>query len=130
MAGLSPVRQGWLMLVALLCVGAHGCASDPALVPVPMIADAGSDYKLSERRFQGIPGIARVPVGRLWATWYGGGDDEGPENYVMLATSADDGRTWSPIQHVIDPPGLVRTFDPGLWIDPQGRLWWFYMQSF
>lgn len=103
---------------------------DPALQPAAVTENPGSDYKLAERAFQGIPGLARAPAGRLWATWYGGGGDEGPENYVMLATSADDGRTWSQITRVIDPPGLLRTYDPGLWIDPQGRLWWFYMQSY
>lgn len=109
---------------------AQPAGGDPALQPVPAIAEPGSSYLLEQRLFQGIPGLARAPGGRLWATWYGGGADEGPDNYVMLATSADNGRTWSQIVRVIDPPGLVRAYDPGLWLDPQGRLWWFYMQSY
>ena len=115
---------------------AAGCATQPpappdsALQPAAVTPDPGNGYKLAERLFQGIPGLARAPGGRRWATWYGGGADEGPDNYVMLATSADDGRTWSPIVRAINPPGLLRTSDPGLWVDPSGRLWWFYMQSF
>jgi len=81
------------------------------------------------RLFQGIPGLARAPGGRLWATWYSGGTTEGPENFVALATSADAGETWSPIKLVIDPPGNVRAFDPCLWLDPTGRLWLFWAQS-
>jgi predicted neuraminidase len=111
--------------------GADAAANtDPALQAATVTVQPEANYKLAQRGFQGIPGLARTPGGRLWATWYGGGGDEGPENYVMLVTSADDGRTWSQILMVIDPPGLLRTSDPVLWIDPQGKLWWFYMQSY
>lgn len=81
------------------------------------------------RMFQGIPAIEAAP-GRLWAAWYGGGLTEDRENYVMLATSDDDGRTWSKPILAVDPdgPGPVRAFDPCLWIDPQGRLWLFWAQ--
>jgi predicted neuraminidase len=82
------------------------------------------------RRFQGIPGLARAPAGRLWAVWYAGGTGEGPENYVIGVSSDDDGNTWSGAKFVIDPPGDVRAYDPVPWVDPQGRLWIFYAQSF
>ena len=96
-------------------------AEDPGLQAAAVLEQPDANYKIAERGFQGIPGLARAPGGRLWATWYGGGGDEGPDNYVMLVTSRDNGRTWSQFQRVIDPPGLLRTFDPGLWIDPQGE---------
>lgn len=89
----------------------------------------GDEYADDTRLFQGIPGIGRAPNGRLWATWYAGGAGEGPENYVVLVTSADDGRTWSAARLVIDPEGDVRAFDPCLWRDPEGRLWLFWAQS-
>jgi predicted neuraminidase len=82
------------------------------------------------RQWQGIPGIERAANGRLWAMWYSGGETEGPENFVVLVTSDDDGQTWSPPRVVIDPPGLVRAYDPCPWIDPSGRLWLFWAQSF
>ena len=92
----------------------------------------GPEYADEGRRFQGIPGIERSPGGRLWATWYGGGVTEDRYNYVLLATSGDDGRTWSPVRTVIDPdgPGPVRASDPCLWHDPRGRLWWFWAQGY
>jgi len=105
-------------------------AEDSALRLVPAQENPGNGYKLTQRGFQGIPGLARAPGGRLWATWYGGGHTEGPDNYVMLATSVDDGRTWSPIVRVVDPEGPVRAFDSALWLDPRGRLWWFYHQAY
>ena len=40
----------------------------------------GPDYADSNRKFQGIPSIAAVSGGRLWATWYGGGEGESLDN--------------------------------------------------
>ena len=102
---------------------------DPACEPAPVITDPGAEYGDDKRFFQGIPGVERAANGRLWATWYSGGPGEGPENYVVLVTSDDDGETWSPFRLVIDPPGEVRAFDPCLWHDPDGRLWLFWAQS-
>ena len=107
----------------------NAAQEEPALAPPPVIAPPGPQYADDARVFQGIPGIERAANGRLWATWYGGGPGEGPENYCMLATSGDDGNTWSGVKLVVDPPGIVRAFDPCLWHDPQGRLWFFWAQS-
>ncbi|NOY80203.1 MAG: hypothetical protein GXP31_04270 [Kiritimatiellaeota bacterium] len=104
-------------------------ADDPALDPPPVYRPPPARYADDRRLFQGIPGLARAPRGRLWATWYSGGTAEGPENFVAVATSADDGETWSPIRLVIDPPGNVRAFDPCLWLAPTGNLWLFWAQS-
>ena len=102
---------------------------DLGLQPPPIHIPPGPEYADDQRIFQGIPGLERAPNGRLWATWYGGGPGEGPENYVLLATSGDDGKTWSSPKLAIDPPGEVRAFDPCLWHDPDGRLWLFWAQS-
>lgn len=85
-------------------------------------------YAPSARLFQGIPGIDRDRRGTLWATWYSGGLNEGPDNFVVLARS-DDGEQFADPVVVIDPPGITRAFDPCLWQSPDGRLWWFWGQS-
>jgi hypothetical protein len=106
---------------------------DAALIPPAINFSPGEKYDDNTRLFQGIPGIERAPNGRLWAAWYAGGPDEpdeGPGNYVTLVTSDDDGRSWSRPTLVIDPPGLVRAYDPCLWHDSLGRLWLFWMQSY
>ena len=100
----------------------------PILQPPPILTNPSAHYADSQRRFQGIPGIERAPNGRLWALWYSGGDGEGPDNYVIAVTSGDDGATWSAPCLAIDPPGLVRAYDPCLWIAPTGQLWLFWAQ--
>lgn len=103
---------------------------DAAQKAPPVNIAPGPEYADSVRAFQGIPGIERAANGRLWATWYGGGNGEDRHSYVMLATSGDDGRNWSPVKLVIDPDGdgPCRAFDPCLWHDPRGRLWLFWSQ--
>jgi len=97
--------------------------------PVVPILNPGSEFSDQVRRFQGIPAIEQAPCGRLWATWYGGGEGEDEFNYVLLATSANQGERWSDPVLVIDPPGQVRAFDSVLWMDPNGKMWLFWTQS-
>lgn len=96
-----------------------------------VITNPGPEYACKDRKFQGIPAIERAPNGRLWAAWYGGGITEDRHNYVMLATSDDDGATWGAPQLIIDPdgPGPLRAYDQVLWHDPDGRLWLFWNQN-
>ncbi len=109
--------------------GAELPKADPALEVQQLQTSPGPEYAQTNRKFQGIPGIERARNGRLWAVWYAGDTREGPQNYVLLATSGDDGKTWSDARLVIDPPGFVRAFDACLWHDPQGRLWLFWTQA-
>ncbi len=115
-------------LLLLVSVGLFA-QYDPARVPAAVQADPGPEYGSEWRTFDGIPTIARAPGGRLWAAWYGGGDNEGPFNYVSLITSGDGGTTWSSSVLVVDPPGWSRAYDSCLWLDPNGRLWLFWAQS-
>ncbi|MCD9025802.1 sialidase family protein [Cohnella silvisoli] len=105
-------------------------SKDLALQPVRPDTAPGPAYADNTRQWQGIPGIERSRNGRLWVTFYSGGTDEGPDNYVVLVNSDDDGKTWSKPLLIIDPPGQVRAYDPCLWCDPQDRLWLFWAQSY
>ncbi len=120
-----------LLVVCLLAPARSAEPSDPVAAKAPaVIISPGPEYADAVRMFQGIPGIERAANGRLWATWYGGGVTEDEHNYVMLATSGDDGHSWSHVKIVLDPDrdGPIRAFDPCLWHDPQGRLWLFWAQ--
>lgn len=104
---------------------------DIALQPPQVLREFGPDHVNSSRGSQGVPAIERTPGGRIWASWYTGKGHRGvesPSSYVVLATSADDGKTWTE-KLVVQARKFVHTYDPCLWIDPQGRLWFFWAQS-
>lgn len=84
-------------------------------------------HSWSRRKHDGVPAIAVSPKnGRLWATWFGGPTDcEDSNNYVILATSADKGKSWKQVLvHDPDGAGPVRAFDPQVWVAPDGKLRW------
>lgn len=118
----------WLMLTSA------ALAADRSFLEPPQVVTAspGPEHGLARRAFQGIPSLARGPEGRLWAVWYAsrtGGEDQ--NNYVVVATSGDDGESWTDPALAIDPDrdGPVRAFDPQVWLDPDGRLWVFWAQA-
>ncbi len=129
---MKPSRLVARIWILGCCLGAAaGAAPDPdlALKPPNLVTSPGREYADANRKWQGIPGIERTEDGRLWATWYSGGTGEGPLNYVVLASSEDDGQTWSKLRLIVDPVDPVRAFDPCLWRDPNDRLWLFWAQS-
>ena len=138
----TPRRQGrsrtpWLLTVAVVMVGCSGGNDvsplpDLSLQPARIISAPGAEYAKRTRGAQGVPALERTANGRLWAAWYTGPETrrvESPFSYVVLSTSADDGDTWSEPKLVIHPQRYVRAMDPCLWIDPLGRLWFFWGQT-
>ena len=111
---------------------AAAAAPAPNAIAPPAVPNfaPGAEYADSARMFQGIPGIERAANGRLWATWYAGGTGEGKDNYILLYTSGDDGKSWQRVL-VLDPDAAapVRAFDPCLWHDSDGKLWLTWAQT-
>ncbi len=106
--------------------------TDPALVPPTINTSPLPEYGYDRLDYGMTIGIERTPGGRLWACWVGGGDND--KAFFVLATSDDDGETWSPPRAVLDPhdeslPLRRRTVVGNLWTDPKGRLWLFFDQS-
>jgi len=80
-----------------------------------------------ERQWQGIPGLERTAKGRVFASWFSGGSKEPAiENEVYLSHSDDGGKTFTPPSVMALPKDGTRCFDPTLWIDPKGRLWYIF----
>ena len=77
-------------------------------------------------RWLGIPGIERTKKGRLFAAFYTGDRTENFGNYVPLYVSDDEGATWRGPVAIADFGDRARAYDECLWIDPMGRLWFFY----
>lgn len=129
---MTKVTKITNLLLAVLCLTAGGLlAQEPAadpLTPPPILRPVPEKYADSQRRWQGIPSLEAATNSQLWACWYSGGLTEDENNYVLLSVSSDRGDTWSEPLMAIDPPGMVRAFDASLWLDPNGRLWFFWTQ--
>lgn len=83
-------------------------------------------YSTNQRHWQGIPSVEVTKKGRIFVTFYSGGVKEEIGNYSFVVMS-DDG------VHYTEPIAVAmaeekRCFDPCLWIDPLGRLWFTWSQ--
>ncbi|MEW4569914.1 sialidase family protein [Tautonia sp. JC769] len=85
-------------------------------------------HRINLRVFQGCPQIEISEGGRLWATWFGSNTqaERAPFHegqFSVIATSADDGKTWKEV-FVFDPSDLLGAgaSDPLLWKDPEGNI--------
>lgn len=121
-------------LLLLLCAMAFS-PSHTATAEPPQAKDAEPAKQtepnwekwLSSRKWQGIPGIERTTSGRTYVSWFSGGEKEpSPENSVLLTYTDDDGKTFAPVQAMARPKDQMRAYDPTLWIDPKGRLWYIF----
>ena len=75
--------------------------ADLALIPPKMNTSPLPEYGYDRLDYGMTIGIERTPGGRLWACWVARGDSA--EAFFVLATSDDDGDTWSKPRLVIDP---------------------------
>ncbi|MBK9168696.1 MAG: exo-alpha-sialidase [Bryobacterales bacterium] len=106
--------------------------ADLALLPPVLNTAPLPQYDYDQLDYGMTIGIARTPGGRLWAAWVAG--EDGPKAFFVVATSDDDGATWSKPRLVIDAqsprlPMYRGVLVGNLWTDPTGRLWLFFSQS-
>ena len=106
--------------------------ADLALVPPKLNTAPLPQYDYDRLDYGMTIGIERTPKGRLWACWVAGGDS--PKAFFVLATSDDDGETWSKPRLVVDAHSKSLPMDRSvlvgnLWTDPRGRLWLIFDQS-
>lgn len=83
-------------------------------------------FYAQRRVWQGIPSVEVTKGGRTFVTFYSGGVREGLGNYCMVVMSDDEMHYSEPILVAISEGR--RCFDPCLWIDPLGRLWFTWSQ--
>ena len=83
-------------------------------------------YADGRRLWQGIPGIERSKNGRTFICFYSGKNGETFGNFALVMRS-DDGREFGNAPIAVAYAGnRARCFDPVLWIDPLGRLWFIW----
>lgn len=95
-----------------------------------ILHDPTSIYADEVRKFQGIPGIACTKNGRYFTVFYTGTETEGDGNFLLVQKSDDGVQFGRAFMAVVPPTEDTRCYDPTLWIDPTGRLWLFWAQSF
>ncbi len=120
---MKNLATRFLGFVLVIITGPWAHSAPPPRWPqMPYIlTEPGPEHAASARMFQCVMGIEVAPNGRLWATWDSGGYGEGEDNFILLSTSGDGGRTWSKPVLIVDPP--FRASYSMLWLDPGGRLW-------
>lgn len=106
--------------------------ADLALVPPRLNTSPLPEYDNDRLDYGMTIGLERTPGGRLWACWVAGGDS--PKAFFVLATSDDNGETWSKPRLVVDAhdkslPAERSVLVGNLWTDPLGRLWLIFDQS-
>ena len=117
----------------VLLVLADGAAvSKPGLNAPVVISKPGAPFQDEARSGAMIIGMDRTPKGRIWGCWTGTGDKR--DGYFLLATSDDDGTTWSKPRLAVgartEPEQkLSGALVGNLWSDPKGRLWLFFDQQ-
>lgn len=79
-------------------------------------------YTAPHRIWQGVSSIEVTKKGRVFITFYSGGTKEETGNFCVIIKSDDNLNTFS---DAIAATFLEnhRCYDPNLWIDPLGRLW-------
>ena len=106
--------------------------ADYALVPPNLNTSPLPEYDYDQLDYGMTIGMDRTPAGRLWACWVAGGDS--PKAFFVLASSDNDGETWSHPRLVVDGhskklPEQRSVLVGNLWTDPLGRLWLIFDQS-
>lgn len=81
-------------------------------------------YHRDQQIWQGIPGVEVTAKGRIFVSYFSGGIKETAESFSALIMS-DDGDHFSEPVAVAYVDGK-RCYDPCIWIDPLGRLWFFW----
>ena len=86
------------------------------------------DDSVSEehRAWQGCPSVAVTRKGRVFASWFSGGEFEPCiHNYNILVMSDDGGNTWSEpvLTFGTDYGKMLRKVDIELWVTEENHLW-------
>ncbi|MBQ7300010.1 MAG: exo-alpha-sialidase [Clostridia bacterium] len=109
---------------------------DDALLPAvfhydPTETDPSCRFANENRKFQGIPAIEKTPGGWFYAAFYGGMTCEESGNFVIVLRHRNPKESFGQPWLIVEAPTPeCRTFDPCLWIDPHGKLWLYYSQSY
>ena len=95
-----------------------------------VLHDPSNIYADEVRQFQGIPGIECTRGGYYYTIFYTGMKTEENGNFLLIHRSNDGVNFGKAVMAILPPTEDTRCYDPTLWIDPNGRLWIFWAQSY
>ena len=95
-----------------------------------LTAPQGPNYSASEQNWLGCPTLEITDQGRIWASWFTGGERElGTGNFALVSYSDDGAQSWKHAAYAVEHPDkAVQVTKPEFWTDPEGRLWLFWVQ--
>lgn len=108
---------------------------DDSLLPAQIVIDPIDEFYNEENQLQRTVnfGVCRTPGGRIFQSFFSSKDhnDENTGNWIMITMSDDDGDSF--VNKVaVNPPNFcnTRVFEGVFWLDPMGRMWFFYVQTY
>lgn len=95
-----------------------------------LTAPQGANYSPSEQNWLGCPTLEITDQGRIWASWFTGGEWElSTGNFALVSYSDDGAQSWNHAAYAVEHPDkAVQVTKPEFWTDPDGRLWLFWVQ--
>ena len=108
---------------------------DDSLKPATVIIDPTDNLYDEENQLQRTTNfsVCCTPGGRIFQSFFSAKNhnDENTGNWIMIICSEDGGRTFSN-KVAVNPPnfGTTRVFEGVFWLDPDGRMWFFYVQTY
>ena len=95
-----------------------------------LTAPQGANYSPSEQNWLGCPTLEITDQGRIWASWFTGGEWElSTGNFALVSYSDDGAQSWNHAAYAVEHPDkAVQVTKPKFWTDPDGRLWLFWVQ--
>ena len=108
---------------------------DDGLRPAEVILNPTDPIYLEENQLQRTTNfsVCRTKGGRIFHSYFSayGHADENCGNWIMAICSDDGGQTFHNA-FAVNPPNFANTrvADGIFWIDPKGRMWFLYVQTF
>lgn len=95
-----------------------------------LTAPQGANYSPSEQNWLGCPTLEITDQGRIWASWFTGGEWElSTGNFALVSYSDDGAQSWNHAAYAVEHSDkAVQVTKPEFWTDPDGRLWLFWVQ--
>lgn len=114
-----PARLCWMIWTAAALLGTASLHAAEPHFAAELIFPLNSEHNHA-------PGIAELPDGELFVSWYRGAGERKADDVAVLGARRPAGsNSWSEAFRIADTPGFPDC-NTCLMVDPKGRLWLFW----